>query len=65
MKTQLPTVEQCIAYIERTDYKLTNRGRVWLSKSPLYIFKSPTRAPHCQELCFNLTELRDAFRHGF
>jgi len=56
----LPTVEQCIAYIESTDYKLMHRSRGWG-----YWFKSPTRALHCQELKFSLGELRHAFKYGF
>ncbi len=55
----LPTVEECIAYIESTDYKLTRRGRGW------YIFESSTRPPHCRELTFSLAELRDAWKNEF
>ena len=58
-KRKLPTVGECIAYIESTDYKLTSRKRGW------YLFESPKCPAHCRVLSFSLAELRDTWRNGF
>jgi hypothetical protein len=58
-RVPLPTVEQSIARIEETDYKLVHRSRGY------YLFRSDTRPPHCRTLSFTLAELRCAFKYGF
>ena len=52
----MPTVNQCIAYIETTGYKLISRC------SRYYLFKSDTRLSYCKEIAFTIRELRDAYK---
>ena len=55
-RVPLPTVEQSIACIEATDYRLVHRTRGY------YVFRSETRGLHARELSFTIRELRDAYR---
>lgn len=58
VRPPLPKVDDCIAYIESTDYRLVVRGRV-------YRFHSENRPPEFRTIVFTLTELRHAYLYGF
>lgn len=55
-RTDLPTVEQCIAYMASLNWKLTGQYK-WT-----YVFSHPSVAAHCNPMWFSLKELRDAYR---
>jgi len=53
-------VDQCIAYIESCGWKLETRERRW------YRFNRVTPAEGKSNfIAFTMTELRDAFNHGW
>jgi hypothetical protein len=58
-KRKLPTVGECIAYIQETGWKLTVRRRSW------YVFRNEGAELHIRELVWTLAELRDTWRNGF
>jgi len=58
-KRKLPTVGECIAYIEETGWKLIIRRRT------LYVFRKEGAPAHMRELNWTLAELRDTWRNGF
>jgi hypothetical protein len=55
-RNDLPTVEQCVAYMASLNWRLTCRHK-WT-----YAFANPNAAAHITPMWFNLKELRDAYR---
>jgi len=53
-------VVRCIEYVESLGYSLIARGRGY------YVFRDNTgkRPPHCQEMWWNLREMREAVENG-
>lgn len=58
-RVPLPTIEQCIEYINNLGWKTVVRTRGW------YAFKKEGAPLHLTPMHWNLNELRDAFRYGF
>ena len=60
MKDKLPTVTECITYVESLGYRLRYK------EFYRYCFKDITgkRPPHNQEMTWTLREMRDAVTFG-
>lgn len=58
-KTKLPTVEECITYLESMGWNIVFR------KHFSYAFEKPGAPLHLTPLWFTLGELRDAYINGF
>jgi hypothetical protein len=59
MKSNLPTVEECIAYMASLNW------RIVLRKNFSYAFTNPKAPDYLTPMWFSLGELRHAFKYGF
>ena len=57
MKPTIPHLTECLAYIEQAGWTYSHK-----SSARTYVFY---RNSDLEELAFTLTEIRDAFKHGF
>lgn len=59
-KTGIPSVKECIAYVEGLGYDLVSRGRTY------YVFQDNTgnRPSHNKVMTWNLNEMRHAVKFG-
>ena len=60
MKDKLPKVADCIAYIEKCGWKLTNQYR-----GCVYYFYNENQPDCFKQMRFTLTELRHALKYGW